>query len=98
MSSHPKYKFEIQVLSNTQHAYKLDRINNDKGWELTTDKEIESINKHKTFIVLENHEPLPAGYQKIPYHMIFDANFDGRKKTGLVAGGHRAPEVPQNDI
>ena len=65
---------------------------------MATDKEIESINKHKTFIVLENHEPLPAGYQKIPYHMIFDAKFDGRKKTRLVAGGHRAPEVPQNDI
>ena len=30
--------------------------------------------------------------------MIFDAKFDGRKKTRLVAGGHRAPEVPQNDI
>ena len=63
MSSHPKYKFGIQIPSNTQHAYKLDRINNDKGRELATDKEIESINKHKTFIVLEEHEPLPAGYQ-----------------------------------
>ena len=98
MSSHPKYKFGNQIPSNTQHAYKLDQINNDKGWELATDKEIDSINKHKTFIVLEKHEPLPAGYQKIPYHMIFDAKFDGRNKTRLVAGGHRAPEVPQNDI
>ena len=73
LSSQPKYKFGIQVPNNTGHAYKLDKINNDKGWEMATDKEINSINKHKTFIILENHEPLPPGYQKIPYHMIFDA-------------------------
>ena len=83
MSSQPKYKFGIQGPSNMQHAYKLDRMNNDKGWELATDEEIESINKHKTFIVLENHDPLPPGYQKIPYHMIFDAKFDGRKKNQI---------------
>ena len=105
MSSNLEYKFGIQVPSNMQHAtcnmqhaYKLERINNDKGCELATDKEIKSINKHKTFIVLENHELLPPGYQEIPYHMIFDAKFDVRKKSRLVAGGHRAPEVPQNDI
>ena len=61
---------------------------------MTTDKEVESINKHKIFIVLEDHETLPPGYQKIPYNMIFDAKFDSRNQTRLVAGGHRAPEVP----
>ena len=30
--------------------------------------------------------------------MIFDAKFDGRKKARFVAEGHRAPELPQNDI
>ena len=50
LSSQPKYKFGIQVPNNTGHAYKLDKINNNKGWEMATDKEIESINKHKTFL------------------------------------------------
>ena len=98
VSKQPKYKFGIQVPNNMGHAYNLDKINNDKGWEMATNKEIESINNHKTFIILEDHEPLPPGYQKIPYHMIFDAKFDERKKARLVAGGHKAPEVPQNDI
>lgn len=97
-SKQPKYKFGIQIPNNTGYAYNLDKINNDKGWEMTTNKEIESINNHKKFITLEEHEPLPPGYQKIPYHMISDAKFNGRKKARLVTGGHRAPEVPQNGI
>ena len=32
------------------------------------DKEITSINNHQTFVVLEDHEPLPDGYKK--YHII----------------------------
>ena len=29
---------------------------------------------------------------------MFDVKFDGRLKARLVAGGHRAPEVPAGDI
>ena len=62
------------------------------------DKEIGSINNHQVFIILEDVEPFPEGYKQIPYHFVFDAKFDGRKKARLVAGGHRAPEVPENEI
>ena len=44
------------------------------------EKEVKSINDHETFIVLEDHQPLPKGYEKIPYHFVFDAKFDGGKK------------------
>ena len=40
---------------------------------------------------------MSTGYQLIPYHYVFDAKFDG-KKGRLVAGGHKAPEVPQNEV
>ena len=92
------YKFGIQIPNNPKHAYKLDKINNDRGWEGSMDKEIGSINNHQVFIILEDNEPLPEGYKQIPYHFVFDAKFDGRKKARLVAGGHRAPEVPENEI
>ena len=62
------------------------------------DSEVEFITKHNTFIILEENESLSNGYQQIPYHIIFDAKFDEKKKARLVAGGHRAPEVLQNDI
>ena len=56
----------------------MDKINNDKGWEKAMNSEVKSINKHQTFIILEEDELLPEGYQKIPYHYVFDAKFDGR--------------------
>ena len=62
------------------------------------DKEISSINEHQSFIILDDHEPLSKGYKPIPYHFVFDAKYDERKKSRLVAGGHKAPEVPENDI
>ena len=62
------------------------------------DKEISLINEHQTFIILEEHELLPEGYKPIPYHFVFDAKYDGRKKSRLVAGDHKAPEVPENEI
>ena len=94
----PTYKFGIQIPNNPQHAYKLDKINNDREWEGSMDKEIGSINNHQVFIILEDDEPLPEGYKLIPYHFVFDAKFDGRRKARLVAGGHRAPDVPENEI
>ena len=36
----------------------------------------------------------PAGYAKIPYHIIFDVRFDLSRKARLVAGGHRHRDVP----
>ena len=41
---------------------------------------------------------MPDGYKCIPYHMIFYVNFDGRRKARLVAGGHREPEVPREEV
>ena len=62
------------------------------------DKENGSISTFKIFIILEKNEHIPEGYKQIPYPMIFDVKFDGRRKARLVAGGHRAPEVPREDI
>jgi hypothetical protein len=47
--------------------------------------------------VLEKGDDIPPGYIKIPYHMIFDVKFDGRRKCRLVAGGHRTPDMPQEE-
>ena len=41
-----------------------------------------------TFIVLEDDQPTPAGYKKIPYHCIYGVKFDDRRKCRLVAGSY----------
>jgi hypothetical protein len=38
--------------------------------------------------VLDLGEDIPTGYQKIPYHMVFDVKCDLRHKARLVAGGN----------
>ena len=97
-SKMPKFKFGVQVPHNPSDAIRLDKVNNDNLWERAIDKEVGSINTFKTFIILEENENIPEGYKQIPYHMIFDVKFDGRRKARLVAGGHRAPEVPREEI
>ena len=47
---------------------------------------------------MEDDETIPSGYKCIPYHLVFDVKFDGRKKCRLVAGGHRTPDVPQEEV
>ena len=96
-SKMPRFKFGVQVPHNSREAYKLDDINKDKLWEEAMEKEVVSINDHETFIILEDDEIMPEGYKQIPYHLVFDAKFDGRRKARLVAGGHRAPDVSKEE-
>ena len=46
----PYFKFGTQIPNNPHHAYKLDKINNDKGWEKAMNNEEKSINKNQTFL------------------------------------------------
>jgi hypothetical protein len=46
-----------------------------------------SSTDYETFIILDSGEDIPKGYQKIPYHIVFDVKYDLRHKARLVAGG-----------
>jgi hypothetical protein len=50
--------------------------------------ELKKLADYHTFIVLDSGENIPTGYQKIPYHMVFDIKYDLRHKERLVAGGN----------
>jgi hypothetical protein len=45
-----------------------------------------SSTDYETFIILDSGEDIPKGYQKIPYHIVFDVKYDLRHKARLVAG------------
>ena len=94
----PQYKFGVQIPRNASHAFHLDELNGDHLWKEAMDKEIQSINDFKTFRVLDEGEELPEGYLKIPYHLVFDCKFDGRRKARLVAGGHKTPHVSPEEV
>ena len=93
-----KFKFGVQVPHSPKHALELDKINNDKLWEESMQKELDQINDYKTFRVLEAEEPTPEGYKRIPYHMVFDVKFDLRRKSRLVAGGNHTENPKKTSI
>ena len=92
----PKIKFGSVVPTSTKHAYELDTIQGTIAWKEAIKAEIDQINAHETFIVLQDGEPIPPGYKRIPYHCVYDMKFDGRKKCRLVAGGH-CTDPPKED-
>jgi hypothetical protein len=56
--------------------------------QLERNSNISHLTDYQTFIVLDPGEDIPKGFQKIPYHVVFDVKYDLRHKARLVAGGN----------
>jgi hypothetical protein len=67
-----KYKFGIQVPKGIKNAINLDKKNGNNLWEEAIKTELKQLTNYETFIVLDSGEDIPKGYQKIPYHVVFD--------------------------
>ena len=93
-----KFKFGVEVPRNPKHALELDKEKGNNGWGESTKKELDQILNYEVFKVLPEGQPIPKGYKKIPYHIVYDVKFDGRLKSRLVAGGHRSPPVPREEV
>jgi hypothetical protein len=97
LSTEIAYKFGVQVPRSTKESIKLDKENENELWSDSIKTEFKQINDYETFRVLEDDEPMPPGYKRIPCHCIYDVKFDGRRKCRLVAGGHMT-DPPKEDI
>jgi hypothetical protein len=82
-----KYKFGIQVPKGIKNAIDLDKKNGNQLWQEAINTELKQPTDYQIFIVLDSGEDIPTGYQKIPYHMVFDVKYDLRHKARLVVGG-----------
>lgn len=58
-SNMTNFKFGIEIPKTPHRAYILDKVNNDNAWKNTINSEVNSIDKHQTFIILENNEKIP---------------------------------------
>jgi Reverse transcriptase (RNA-dependent DNA polymerase) len=87
-SSNVKYKFGIQIPRGIKNAIHLDNKNGNKLWQEANKTELKQLTDYCTFIVLDSGEAVPSGYQKIPYHIVFDVKYELRHKARLVAGGN----------
>jgi hypothetical protein len=66
VSKESSYKFGVQVPNSTQDALRLDSATEEKLWHKAIEAELQQINDCQTFRVLEEHEPIPPGYKRIP--------------------------------
>ncbi|MEM7375758.1 MAG: reverse transcriptase domain-containing protein, partial [Bacteroidota bacterium] len=82
-----KYKFGVEVPVNARHALRLDLANGNSLWKEAIAKELAEINQHQTFRFVSDNDDL-SSYQLIPYHIVFDVKFYGRRKARLVCGGN----------
>ena len=92
-----KYKFGVEVPKNRKHALELDAKSGTTGWRDSIQLELDQIMSYEVFKVWPADQPLPTGYKRIPYHIVYDVKFDGRLKSRLVAGGHMSGEVPKEE-
>jgi hypothetical protein len=83
-----KYKFDIQVAKGIKNAINLDEKNGNQLWQEAVKTELKQLTDYQKFIWLDSGEDIPTGYQKIPYHMVFDFKYDLRHKARLVTGGN----------
>ena len=83
----PKYKFGVQIPTSISHALRLDKLNGNNLWQEAIQKEMDQLKEYQTFRLSTDQDDLTT-YQQIPYHMVFDCKFDGRRKGRLVAGGN----------
>jgi hypothetical protein len=83
-----KYKFVIQAPKGIKNEIDIDKKNGNQLWQEAIRTELKQLTDYQTFIVLDSGEDISTGYQKIPYHMVFDVKYDLRHKARLVAGGN----------
>ena len=88
MSKAPKYKFGVQLPHSPKHALLLDRLNGNNLWGDAMQTEMNQLEDYQTFRHPRPGEDM-SEYQYIPYHMVFDVKFDGRRKARLVANGNK---------
>ena len=72
----PKFKFGVQVPLGVKQALALDKQNGNHHWREAIRKELSQLEEFQVFRVLAEGEPIPDGYKKILYHIVFDVKFD----------------------
>ena len=83
-----KMKFGIEVSYSTKESLRVDYVKGTNEWRDSINLEIMMLLDFETFHALEDHKKIPPGHKWITYHCVYDAMFDERLKTRLVAGGH----------
>jgi Reverse transcriptase (RNA-dependent DNA polymerase) len=93
-----KYKIGIHIPKEIKNAIYLDKKNENSLWKDAIRAESKQPTDYQTFMVLDSEEDIPKGYQKIPYHIVFDVKYELQHKARLVAGGNWTLMIKKTSI
>ena len=72
-----KYEFGIEIPKSHKSALVLNKTNQNLLWEKSVKKEMDQIvDEFDSFIILQENEPTPKGYKRVPYHLISACKVD----------------------
>ena len=74
-----KFKYGLEVPTSIKHAEELDAKNDNHFWKRAIAKEMDGI--RIAFDILEDGEPIPAGYTKADGCIVFDIKLDFTRKA-----------------
>ena len=85
----PRFKYGYQVPRSHAEAMLIDEKAGNTKWVDSEGLEVTQLMDYETFESQGIGVPLPEGYKKVPYHVVYDVKHDGRHKSRLVANGSR---------
>ena len=87
--SGPVYLYGVRIPQNASEARRLDKENENRLWVDSEDLKVAQLLEYDTFLDLGIGGKPPPGFKRIPYKVIYTVKHDLRRKTRIVAGGHR---------
>jgi hypothetical protein len=87
------HKFGFEIPKTVERARQIDRELGNTLWQDAIAKEMRAV--RVAFMILDDGQEPPVGYQFMRCHMVFDIKLDGfKRKAHLVAGGHVTEAPP----
>lgn len=80
-------KYGVKIPRTVKEAHQFDIENKDHLWDKAIAKEMHNVGV--AFQILEEDQPIPAGYEKVSGHLIFDVKMDFTRKARYVLDGHK---------
>jgi len=83
------HKYGIEIPTNVQHAFDIDKRNGNTMWRDALAKEMTEVGV--AFEVLAEDANAPIGWRKVTGHLVWDVKMDFTRKARWVLDGHKTP-------
>ena len=90
------YQFGVKVPQSVKQVHEFDAENGNTLWADSLKKELDQLDEYEVFKIIGDGSTVPEGYKVIPYNVVYACKFDLRRKSRLVAGGHKTDPLKED--